>query len=507
MEEKVTSKQAGILLISLLVVALCGIVYELIVGTISTYLLGNSVYQFSLTIGLFMFSMGIGSLITKHLSERYVENFIVIEIAIAIVGGASGIILFTVFPFARIFYELTMYVLIFVIGCLVGMEIPILTSLLSKRQSTKKTVADVLSIDYLGALIGAVAFPILLLPSLGLLHSSFVVGLINAVVAFGTLIAFRNTITNFPMFLFSNMAVLVGLITLVIFGSYLTRYAEKHLYFDQIIHSEQTLYQKLVFTRSSNFKDHRLFIDGNIQFSSRDEYRYHEYLVHPVMSLPGPIGRVLILGGGDGLALRETLKYKQVKTVDLVDIDPRMTELSQSLPIIRKLNKDSLRDRRVSIHNKDAFSFLNRPGPAYDRVIIDLPDPHNEALSKLYSKEFYTIIRKRMAHAGAVVTQSSSPFFARRSFWSINRTMERVFGQTLPYHISLPSFGIWGFNLASAGTSFPENWDISVPTRAIRPGSMAKAKIFDKDMKRVEVSENSIFMPKLYQIYIEELRN
>lgn len=200
MSETITAKQSFALLFSLLVVALCGIVYELNIGTISSYLLGNSVFQFSITIGLFMFSMGIGSFITKHLNNSYVENFIAVEMAIAIVGGVSGIILFTVFPFARIFYELAMYAIIFAIGCLVGMEIPILTSLLALQRGTKQTVADVMSFDYLGALIGSVAFPLLLLPSLGLLHTSFVIGLINALVAFSTLLIFRRMIKNFHLF-------------------------------------------------------------------------------------------------------------------------------------------------------------------------------------------------------------------------------------------------------------------------------------------------------------------
>jgi spermidine synthase len=505
--DNISSKQGATLLVSLLVVALCGIVYELNIGTISSYLLGNSVYQFSITVGLFMFSMGVGSFVTKFLNDRYVENFIAIEIAIAVVGGLSGIILFTVFPFARIFYELAMYASIFLIGCLVGMEIPILTSLLSLRRGAKQTIADVMSFDYLGALIGSVAFPLLLLPSLGLLHTSFVIGLINALVAFSTLIIFRKFVRRYNYFLAVSIAALVLLTLCNIFGVFFTRFAEKHLYFDQIVHSEQTPYQKLVFTRSTNFKDHRLFIDGNIQFSSRDEYRYHEYLVHPAMSVPGARERVLVLGGGDGLALREVLKYKGVKKVDLVDIDQRIIELAQTLPTLRNLNHESFADERVSSHNEDAFTFLNRAGPKYDRVIMDFPDPHNEALSKLYSKEFYTIVRKRLALGGVIVTQSSSPFFARRAFWCINATLNTIFDQTIAYNMALPSFGIWGFNMATHGTRFPDTWNFSVSTKAILAETFSKALIFDKDLGPVDTQVNSLFMPKLYQYYAEDIRN
>lgn len=507
MEANISKKQAFTLLVSLLVVALCGIVYELIVGTISSYLLGNSVYQFSITIGIFMFSMGVGSFISKHLNNRYIENFVAVETAIAIVGGLSGIILFTVFPFARIFYELTMYAIIFAIGCLVGMEIPILTSVLSLHRGTKETVADVMSFDYLGALIGSVAFPLLLLPSLGLLHSSFVIGLVNALVALSTLIIFRSMVSRFRFYLALNIIVLIGLIAFNVFGAFFTRYAEKHLYFDQIIHSEQTHYQKLVFTRSSNFKDHRLFIDGNIQFSSRDEYRYHEFLVHPVMSMSGSRERVLVLGGGDGLALREIIKYGDVAKIDLVDIDPRIIELAKTLPTLRGLGNDSFRDPRVTTYNEDAFSFLNQPGPIYNRVILDFPDPHNEVLSKLYSKEFYTILRKRLAPGGVIVTQSSSPFFARRAFWCINNTLNSIFDEVMPYNTSLPSFGIWGFNLATKGAKIPDTWDISVSTKSISTVGMEKAIVFEKDIGPVETPINSLFMPKLYQFYAEDIRN
>lgn len=507
MKDEISPKQALTLLVSLLVVALCGIVYELIIGTISSYLLGDSVYQFSITIGLFMFSMGVGSYITKHLNNQFIENFIAVETLIAIIGGISGIVLFMVFPFARIFYELTMYGTIFAIGCLVGMEIPILTSLLARQSSTKQTVADVMSFDYLGALIGSVAFPLLLLPSLGLLHSSFVIGLINALVALTTLVVFRDFIPRFRIYLGVILIALAGLIAFNVYGMVLTRFAEKHLYFDQIIFSEQTAYQNLVLTRAQNHKDHRLFIDGSIQFSSRDEYRYHEFLVHPAMVVEGRRERVLILGGGDGLALREVLKYDAVRQIDLVDIDPKMIELGKDLAILNRLNENSLDDPRVTIHTEDAFSFLNRHGPTYDRVIIDFPDPHNEALSKLYSKEFYTIVRKRMNAGGVVVTQSSSPFFTRRAFWTIHTTLDAVFDQTLAFNVALPSFGIWGFNLATYGTSLPDAWSFSVPTRAIGTASMAKAMVFNSDIDRLETPVNSLFLPKLYQFYSEDIRS
>tara|TARA_B100000575_G_C23133618_1_gene658074 strand:- start:956 stop:2488 length:1533 start_codon:yes stop_codon:yes gene_type:complete len=502
-----SGKKLLALLLSLLIIALCGIVYELLIGTISSYLLGNSVYQFSITIGLFMFSMGLGSLITKKLNENYLQNFIFIEILIAFFGGVSGIVLFTVFPYLRIFYELSMYLLIIIIGCLVGMEIPILTSLISKYRNTKNAIAEVMSFDYVGALLGSVIFPLILLPTLGLMHTSFLIGLMNALVAITTLIIFRKDVPRFKPLFYICIITIVMLVTGNLLGGYLTRFAEKNLYFDQIIFSKQSDYQKIVVTSAKKFKDHRLFIDGHIQFSSKDEYRYHEFLVHPIMSLKGKVEDVLVLGGGDGLPIREITKYKNVKLIDVVDIDPVMTDLGKNLYILKQINNNSMQDERVTIYNQDAFIFLNKNGKKYDRVIIDLPDPHNEALSKLYSKEFYTIIKKRLKPDGILVTQSSSPFFSKRTFWCINRTINEVFKTTVPYNISLPSFGIWGFNLASNRNLNTKNlkWDFSVDTRSITPKAMKKALIFEKDLKKIPVSINTIFRPILTQLYNRDL--
>ncbi len=505
-DDILTSKQTGVLLISIMVVALCGIVYELIIGTVSSYLLGNSVYQFSLTIGFFMFAMGVGSLISKYFDNQYIRNFILIEIAIAMVGGICSILLFMTFPFARILYELVMYSLILVIGALVGMEIPILATLLSQKASMKESIANVMSLDYVGALIGSVAFPLLLLPSLGLVQSSFAIGLINIFIALVNVVVFRDKLKNFRQMLVLCLSIFVMLCAFIFYGTYITRFAEKHLYFDQVIYSKQTPYQKLVVTRSTTTREQRLYIDGHIQFSSRDEFRYHENLVHPVLSIDGSRGKVLILGGGDGLAAREILKYNDVEIIHLVDIDPEMVRISSELPILTRLNKESLSSEKLTTFSQDAFSFINQPGILYDRVIIDMPDPHNEAINKLYSREFYTMIKRRMAPEGVLITQSSSPFYTRRVFWCIENTLASVFDHTSSYHASLPSFGIWGFNMAKNNKPFPDKINIKVPTRSITDETVMASKVFSKDMAKVSTPVNTIMEPKLYQLYIDDLR-
>jgi len=506
-EPTVSAKQSGVLLFSILIVALCGIVYELIIGTVSSYLLGNSVYQFSLTIGFFMFAMGLGSLISKYFNEQYIRNFILVEITIALIGGVSSVLLFMAFPFARVLYELVMYSLILVIGALVGMEIPILTTLLSENRRIKDSIAEVMSLDYVGALIGSVAFPLVLLPSLGLIQSSFAIGLINILIATANVLVFRQQLRNYGLMLKGCLLVLALLVGCVLAGAAITRFAEKHLYYDQVIYRQQTPYQKIVVTRSAVTREQHLYIDGHIQFSSRDEYRYHEYLVHPLLAIPGPRRHILILGGGDGLAAREVLKYDDVETIHLVDIDPEMIRISRELPVLARLNQHSLESKRLKTFSQDAFSFINQPGILYDRVIIDMPDPHNEAINKLYSREFYQMIKKRMSPGGVLVTQSSSPFYTRRTFWCIEQTLDAVFEHTLSYHTALPSFGIWGYNMARNQEVIPSTFSFEVPTRAITPETMLAALQFDKDMSRVKTPINSIMEPQLYQLYLQDLKH
>lgn len=498
-------KQIFILLLSILIVALCGIAYELIIGTVSSYLLGNSVYQFSLTIGLFMFAMGIGSYLSKLFMKNLITNFILVELIISLIGGLSSLLLFMTFPLATALYSMVMYLLILSIGTLVGFEIPILTRILSQKDTLRKSIAHVLSLDYVGALIGSVMFPLFLLPKLGLIRSSFAIGLINAGTAFINIYYFRKHLKHFRAMMMMSVTFLVILIGMTAAGSYFTRYAENNLYYDQIIYKKQTPYQKIVYTHSLITGDHKLYIDGHIQFSDRDEYRYHEALVHPVMSAPGPRKAILILGGGDGLAAREVLKYEDVELIHLVDIDPEITRFCSTFSEIAKLNQNSLKNSKIKILNQDAFTFINQPGTLYDRVIIDLPDPHNEALNKLYSREFYNLLRMRLKPHGRLSIQSSSPFFTRNTYWCIERTLREASFSTYSYQITVPSFGIWGFHIGSLDDLTTEKIDIRVPTKYMSNRTMQTASVFGKDIDRLEVPVNSLMEPKLYMLYLQEL--
>ncbi|XOF34338.1 MAG: polyamine aminopropyltransferase [Candidatus Electrothrix sp. YB6] len=503
---RLTASRAAVLQISVLVVALCGIVYELLIATVSSYLLGNSVRQFSVTIGLFMAAMGLGAYLTRFVRQHLIARFVIIEILVALTGGLSTIILFLVFPWSE-FYEPTMYSLIVVIGTLVGMEIPLLTRVLSESSDIRRSIADVLSLDYAGALIGSVAFPLLLLPFLGLFRAGFMIGLFNAGVALFNVVVF-SALLRFPR-RYAALAILVCalLISVLITSERITSFAEGQLYADRIIFSKQTPYQKIVLTREEGTRWHRLYLDGHIQFAEVDEYRYHEALVHPVLSAPGSRAEVLLLGGGDGLAVREILKYKDVEHITLVDIDPAMTRICSTLVPITRLNKNALQDSRVTIRNEDAFAFLRQSSASFDRVIIDLPDPHNEALSKLYSVEFYRLLNRRLATNGLVVSQSTSPLLTRETFWAVGATMRRAGFAVSRYQVNVPSFsGDWGFTLAARPGQLPAAFSIpEEKTRFLTDEVMVAAAVFAKDEQPKLALTNSIFEPKLYLTYNREV--
>lgn len=500
-----TKRQSGTLLFSILMVALCGIVYELIIATIGSYLLGNSVYQFSLTIGLFMFAMGVGSYLSRYLHDNLLLNFIRVEIIISIIGGISSLALFVTFGEFRPLYGAVMYGLIIVIGTLVGIEIPLLTRILTSQRSFKDALADVFSLDYLGALVGSVAFPTLILPQLGHVRASFAIGLVNIAVAIMTVIVFRAHLKRYTALLTSSIVIALGLIVAAVFATRITTYLEQQLYAHTIIYRTQSEYQRIVLTKGPDDK-HRLYIDGHLQWAESDEYRYHESLVHPVMAMPGKRARILVLGGGDGLAAREIFKWPEVKHVDLVDIDPAITSISKDHGVLKKINEGSLEDDRLALHHMDAFTFVQDITDPYDRIIIDLPDPHNEALNKLYSREFYLMLRRALGPEGILACQSSSPFVTRRTYWCIGTTMESAELNLLPYHACIPSFGIWGFHMASARELADVPLDpLPKGLRYLSPDLILRSRLFPSDLARVNVPPNTISHPHLYMLYSEEL--
>ena len=488
-----------LILVTTFLISICSIIYELIISSISSYLLGDSITQFSITIGLYMFAMGVGSYLSKKIKYKLFNRFVYIELLIGILGGLSSLILFYANIYTLI-YKLIMYILIIMIGMLVGLEIPILTRIIEENKSdVRNNLANIFSFDYLGGLIGSLVFPLVLLPNLGYITTTLLIGTINIFVALLIVIKYKDFIVN-PIIIRNFIIIVFGIfIVLTGTGRFLADHIEDGLYKDTIILSKQTNYQKIIMTRHKD--DIRLFLDGNLQFCSKDEYRYHEALVHIPMMYANSHTEVLILGGGDRLAVRELLKYNDVKNITLVDIDKQMTDLCKNNELISNLNNHSLDSNILKIVNEDAYMFVQNTDKKYDIVIIDLPDPNSDTLNKLYTNVFYNYIKNIMNKDGVMVCQSTSPYYAKNSFWCINKTISTQFKNVKPYHLQVPSFGEWGFNLAYNGNINEK--ELKVDTKYLNNENMKLMFVFGKDekvnMSKVEI--NDIFKPKLIEYY------
>jgi len=489
------------LLASVFVIAACGLVYELIAGAAASYLLGDSVTQFSLVIGTYLAAMGVGSFLSRFVHSGLVARFFEIELAIALLGGVSATAMFLAFAHLGGGFKLVLFGFVTTIGVLVGLEIPLVMRILRDRLGFRELVANVLSFDYLGALAVSVAFPLVLAPHLGLIRTAFLFGLMNALVAAWALYLFRAQLAPRGWRAGQLGAVLALLAAGLAGADRLTTLAEEGLYADRIVYAQSTKYQRIVVTKWR--EDVRLFLNGNLQFSSRDEYRYHEALVHPALAALPAARRVLVLGGGDGLAVREILRYPRVESVTLVDLDPEMTRLFATAPLLRGLNHDALLSPKVKVINADAFKWLEETGEYFDLVVADFPDPSNYSVGKLYTTAFYQLLERRLAARGIAVIQSTSPLYARKSFWCIVATIEAAGLRTTPYHALVPSFGEWGYVVASREPYVPParyEQDLRFVTPDIHPALFG----FPRDMSRVPAEVNRLNNQVLVQYYEAE---
>jgi len=492
------------LLASVFVVASCGLAYELIAGALASYVLGDSVTQFSTVIGTYLFAMGVGSWLSKYVVRDLVGRFVRIEIIIGVLGGFSAALLYFMFVWAPEPFKLALYLIVFLIGMLVGLEIPLIMRILKRDVAFKDLVSQVLTFDYLGALAVSILFPVLLVPHLGLVRSALLFGLLNVAVALWAMWLFRAQLPAIAWLRGQGVAAFALLAVAFGVAGEMTSFAEKHLYADEIVHAESSPYQRIVVTRWKD--DLRLHLNNNLQFSSRDEYRYHEALVHPgLATLPGA-RRVLVLGGGDGLAVREILKYPQVESVTLVDLDPAMTRLFSTAPALTALNERALSSPKVTVVNADALVWLEENRERFDFVVIDFPDPSNFAIGKLYSAAFYRLLDKHLSETGLAVVQSTSPLYARQSFWCVVTTIESTGLVATPYHALVPSFGEWGYVLVGRRAYAPPP-AYPVETRFLAPAMTPALFEFPKDMARVPAEVNQLNNQVLVRYFEREWRH
>ena len=490
-----------VLFLNVLIIATCGLVYELLAGTLASYVLGDDVTQFSLIIGIYLFALGAGAWLSRFIDKGLARRFIEVELAVALLGGASAPLLFL--SFARLgWFHVALYGIVFAVGTLVGLELPLLMRILKDNLDFKELVSRVLTFDYVGALVASILFPLFFVPKMGLVRTSLIFGLLNAGVGLWATWFMRPLISGSVTSLRVRAAIVMALLAIgVIKANTLTSLAEDELFADEIVYSRTTPYQRIIVTKGR--AGFQLFLNGHLQFSSADEYRYHEALVHPAMMLAGRPRRVLVCGGGDGLALREIRRYPSVESITLVDLHPTMTRLSAAFPPLAELNQHSYDDPRVRVINQDAMIWLEGADEQFDAAIIDFPDPNTYALGKLYTTRFYRLLKSRLTPEAAVSVQSTSPLFARRSYWCIMRTLEAAGFSVRPYQTTVPSFGVWGYALARVAPFDPP---AAAPPglRYLDDKAMAALFVLPADLDPLPVQVNRLDNQALVRYYESE---
>ncbi|WP_100330071.1 polyamine aminopropyltransferase [Bacillus xiapuensis] len=497
------------------IVSICGIIFEVLFGALGSYILGDGVKQYTLTISLFLTGMGIGAYISEKITKQLILSFIWIEYGVGLIGGFSAFLLFGVTAYLPEGTDaLFLYGVTLVVGTLTGLELPVLIRKASEiGVALRKSTAKVLFSDYAGGLIGGLLFLFLLRPYFGLVKTAFIVAAVNIAVAIWIAVKFRHELKRFAFHFGAGVGFFVLILIGILFGEEAAFHFEQKLYKDPIVYSEQTPYQNIVLTREEG--DTRLYLDGQLQFSSIDEHRYHETLVHPVMAAAGKQERVLVLGGGDGLAVRELLKYQETKEITLVDLDPAVVQLANEHHLLTGLNQHSLQNKKVRVLHQDAFQFMKQAHGFYDVIIVDLPDPNNESLNKLYTIEFYSLLRNHLAADGAMAVQATSPVFAPEVYWTIDHTIAAAGLKTANLHVDIPSFGGWGFVLASRQPISLDRLPIIEQTRYLSTELLPSLGRFGKDEdsliegengQLIELRPNTLIRPNLIEMYEKSWR-
>lgn len=506
MTQKFLSEKSATI-IAVFIAGLCSIIYELLISTTTSYFLGDSVKQFSITIGVYMAAMGVGSYLSKFLDQKILSKFVMVELLLGTIGGISVPILYYFFEHLdRFDYQMLTIALISLIGILTGLEIPLLARIMKKYYPLKVNLANVLSLDYLGALLATLFFPFLLLPFLGIFRSSVLFGVVNISLGLFILWFFSQHLSQKAKTRMQWIAttVMIIFLGLIVFTRPLLDRWNDDAFTHRIIFSKQTPYQHLAVTK--NKEDIRLYINRIIQFSSLDEYRYHESLaLVPLNVTPRP-EQVLVLGGGEGLLVREILKHPEVEQITIVDLDEEVFKLGKEHPAITKLNEGALAHPKVKLVTEDAFNFLDESQQFYDLIIADLPDPSNEAIARLYSTYFFKTVSNRLSNYGVFATQASGAFHTNDAFWCIVNTLKTSgFDHVYPYHAYVPSFGDWGFAIAANRPLGVENFKLELPTKFLNKEKVAKMFFFEKDLEAKQYFEpNKLDRPTLLEYYLKD---
>ncbi|MEM9992041.1 MAG: polyamine aminopropyltransferase, partial [Bacteroidota bacterium] len=478
--------EKGITILAVFIAGLCSIIYELLISTTASYFLGDSIKQFSIIIGVYMAAMGVGSYFSKFFPERLILSFVLVELLLGIIGGISVPLLYYCFEQVdRITYQFLTIALTALIGFFTGLEIPLLARIMKQYYPLKVNLANVLSLDYMGALLATLLFPFLLLPFFGTFRTGVFFGGVNVFLGLFVLWYFSaHTQKNARRILnASAVSVILCFLLLLYFTQPLLARWDDAAFSHKVIFSKQTPYQHLILTK--NRADVRLYINRVIQFSSLDEYRYHESLALLPLNVSTHPYQVLILGGGEGLLAREVLKDPRVEQVTVVDLDAEVFRLARENPYVKIINEGAAIHPKVRLVPQDALSFLMDAGQYYDVILADLHDPSNDAVARLYSKHFYRLVQSRLSANGVFATQATSTFHTKNAFWCIEETIQQSgFEHVYPFHTYVPSFGDWGFVMASKQLIEPSAYQLDVPTQYLDTSTVKKHFHFEEDIQK-----------------------
>ncbi len=504
MTTPLTPRQVRWLLAAAAASSSCGLAAELLLGTLASYLVGNQALAYGVAVGGFLAAMGLGAYFSRFVAQQVpphqvqsvlLTRFFWVELLVAPLTALLPLGLFVLFVVdGPVWLGLVLATLL--LGLLAGMEVPLLTRLIELDNGVREALARVLALDYMGALVGSLVFPVVLLPLLGLFPSAAVIGAVPAWMVFGMGRVFpqlrgwrrRGWVMGVALLAFAPLALI------------LSNQLENQLYGAPIINRQQSAYQRIVLTRYGT--DVRLFLNGDLQLSTLDEYRYHEALVHPALAASGTPHHILLLGAGDGMALREILKWPQVKSVTVVELDPQVIDLARRYPALSEANAHAFDDPRVTVRYGDAFKLVQQLDRTFDVIMADFPDPDVDAIAKLYSLGFYRQLRTLLTPNGVFVTQASSPFFAPQAFACIDATLKAANFYSYPYTISVPSFGPWGFVLASPHAIAPATLTLPVSTRFLTPELLPTLFVLPGDITLAGVQVNRLSHPIIvrYQV-------
>ncbi|GAA5130188.1 polyamine aminopropyltransferase [Thalassotalea piscium] len=510
-----------LLIITMAVLAGCGLIYEYLLSHYAGRVLGVMESAIYTMIGLMIVAMGLGAFAARKIRCAF-NGFVWLELIIAFLGSSAILIIGGLIALSQTFPQLVAemfslppditprggylkqvsflafnspYFFGLLLGFFIGMEIPLIAQIREHihQKHLKNNLGTIYGADYIGAGIGAAIWVIFLL-AIDISKASALTAALNLAAGLAFITFYWHRLKWKKLLLALHLLLLVLIFFIYQHGNQWLNQMSNLLYLDKVVYTDKTRYQQLTFTERNIGGEHQpiinFYINGRLQFSSADEHIYHNYLVTPALAASARQDKVLIIGGGDGLALRDVLAWSP-KEVTLIDLDKELIDIFQrpfeKLPStlahqISQLTQQSFSDPRVKIRYQDAFLAIDEllaNKVAFDTIIVDLPDPSHPDLNKLYSVNFYARLSQLLAGDGIIAIQSASPYHAKEAFIAIGKTVAAAnFAQVEQYHDNVPSFGEWGWTIASKYGASP----------------LTRLKALDK----LEVEQAWLTLPMLY---------